>query len=171
MTGYYIPEDQALHQHHRENIKSAHVRKCTHNITHCHIHSVTASRFKKKKPFHNLKTLTSTEKVYQTQPVFNFDQQLLFKTFFTRNKYYLASSAQGVGRNSCRSWWGINCCHPILSKPCNVAMCVCVIAILLLPCARPPPHQMQVDREKKIQGRDSMRMPYTTHQHLLRATQ
>lgn len=101
MTGYYIPEDPALHQHHCENIKSAHVRKCTHNITLCHIYCVTVSRL--KKTFQNLKTLTSTEKVYQTQPVFNFDQQPLFKTLFTKNKYYLASSAQGVGRNSCRS--------------------------------------------------------------------
>jgi len=28
-----------------------------------------------------LKTLTSTEKVYQTQPVFNFDQQICSKQF------------------------------------------------------------------------------------------
>lgn len=112
-----------------------------------------------KTPFQNLKTLTSIEKVYQTQPVFNFDQ-LLSKIFFIKNKYYLAISAQGVGRNSRRSWRSVTCCHPILNKLCNLAMCVWLLFCYHIP----PPHKIQADREKTFKAK-------TTHQHPLSATQ
>jgi len=142
MTVYYIPEDSALQQHHCDNIKSAHVRKSTDNKTLCHIYSMT---LKKKNPLQNLKTVTSIEKVYQTQSVFNFALQLLFKTFFTKNNTTWQIPPKVWEETHLSLVEASTVAIQISSKPCNVVMCV----RLQFYCYHVPPTTPKIQMHRK----------------------
>lgn len=73
------------------------------------------------------------------------------QNIFHKNKCYLASSAQDVGRDMCMSSQSVKCCHPVLSKPCtygDVYACNFVVKY-------PPPNKKYQWTGKKLKAKDS----------------